>query len=99
MFLCLLQVNPSAPLEKVCLLGCGISTGYGAALNTAKVCWFCVCFCTIVNASEPDVLQTFHGQILMNVIYLRQVGGIFINKFGNFHKSFKQEMLNGDTFS
>lgn len=26
-----------APLEKVCLLGCGISTGYGAALNTAKV--------------------------------------------------------------
>ena len=31
------KVNPSAPLEKVCLLGCGISTGYGAALNTAKV--------------------------------------------------------------
>jgi len=24
-------------LDKVCLLGCGISTGYGAALNTAKV--------------------------------------------------------------
>lgn len=31
------QVNEEAPLEKVCLLGCGISTGYGAALNTAKV--------------------------------------------------------------
>ncbi|XP_052769894.1 alcohol dehydrogenase class-3-like isoform X1 [Mya arenaria] len=31
------KVNPAAPLEKVCLLGCGISTGYGAALNTAKV--------------------------------------------------------------
>ncbi|XP_065183997.1 alcohol dehydrogenase class-3-like [Sycon ciliatum] len=31
------KVNPKAPLEKVCLLGCGISTGYGAALNTAKV--------------------------------------------------------------
>lgn len=30
-------VSPAAPLEKVCLLGCGISTGYGAALNTAKV--------------------------------------------------------------
>ena len=30
-------VNPAAPLEKVCLLGCGISTGYGAALNTAGV--------------------------------------------------------------
>ena len=31
------QVNPKAPLQKVCLLGCGISTGYGAALNTAGV--------------------------------------------------------------
>lgn len=34
----LTKVNPSAPLDKVCLLGCGIPTGYGAALNTAKVC-------------------------------------------------------------
>lgn len=31
------KVNISAPLEKVCLLGCGISTGFGAALNSAKV--------------------------------------------------------------
>lgn len=31
------KVNSFAPLEKVCLLGCGISTGYGAALNTAGV--------------------------------------------------------------
>lgn len=33
----LAKVNETAPLEKVCLLGCGIPTGYGAALNTAKV--------------------------------------------------------------
>ncbi|KAI6657399.1 Alcohol dehydrogenase class-3 [Oopsacas minuta] len=33
----LAKIDPKAPLEKVCLLGCGISTGYGAALNTAKV--------------------------------------------------------------
>ncbi|XP_013421615.2 alcohol dehydrogenase class-3-like, partial [Lingula anatina] len=31
------KVNEKAALDKVCLLGCGISTGYGAALNTAKV--------------------------------------------------------------
>jgi len=31
------KVNPEAPLDKVCLLGCGISTGYGAALNSADV--------------------------------------------------------------
>lgn len=33
----LAKVSDSAPLDKVCLLGCGITTGYGAALNTAKV--------------------------------------------------------------
>lgn len=32
----LAKISPSAPLEKVCLLGCGITTGIGAVLNTAK---------------------------------------------------------------
>ncbi|KAJ1927482.1 NAD/NADP dependent alcohol dehydrogenase [Tieghemiomyces parasiticus] len=31
------KVDPAAPLDKVCLLGCGVTTGYGAILNTAKV--------------------------------------------------------------
>ena len=31
------KINREAPLEKVCLLGCGITTGIGAVLNTAKV--------------------------------------------------------------
>jgi len=30
-------IPETAPLQKVCLLGCGITTGYGAALNTANV--------------------------------------------------------------
>ncbi|KAF5397668.1 Alcohol dehydrogenase class-3 chain H [Paragonimus heterotremus] len=29
------KINPAAPLDRIGLLGCGISTGYGAALNTA----------------------------------------------------------------
>ena len=33
----LAKINSEAPLEKVCLLGCGITTGIGAVLNTAKV--------------------------------------------------------------
>ncbi len=33
----LAKINPKAPLDKVCLLGCGITTGIGAVLNTAKV--------------------------------------------------------------
>ncbi|MGB5591629.1 MAG: zinc-binding dehydrogenase, partial [Gammaproteobacteria bacterium] len=30
------RINQTAPLDKVCLLGCGITTGIGAVLNTAK---------------------------------------------------------------
>lgn len=33
----LARIQKSAPLEKVCLLGCGVTTGIGAVLNTAKV--------------------------------------------------------------
>lgn len=33
----LARVNPEAPLEEVCLLGCGVTTGMGAVMNTAKV--------------------------------------------------------------
>ncbi|GGY00070.1 S-(hydroxymethyl)glutathione dehydrogenase [Litchfieldella qijiaojingensis] len=33
----LAKVSPEAPLDKICLLGCGVTTGIGAVLNTAKV--------------------------------------------------------------
>lgn len=33
----LAKINKEAPLEKVCLLGCGVTTGLGAVANTAKV--------------------------------------------------------------
>ncbi|XP_026873999.2 alcohol dehydrogenase class-3-like isoform X1 [Electrophorus electricus] len=31
------KIRPDAPLDRVCLLGCGVATGYGAALNSGKV--------------------------------------------------------------
>lgn len=31
------KISKEAPLDKVCLLGCGVTTGIGAVLNTAKV--------------------------------------------------------------
>ncbi|MCT0225323.1 S-(hydroxymethyl)glutathione dehydrogenase/class III alcohol dehydrogenase [Synechococcus sp. CS-1328] len=31
------KISQQAPLEKVCLLGCGVTTGIGAVRNTAKV--------------------------------------------------------------
>ncbi len=33
----LAKIDKEAPLEEVCLLGCGVTTGIGAVLNTAKV--------------------------------------------------------------
>ncbi|THU46689.1 hypothetical protein C4D60_Mb09t07550 [Musa balbisiana] len=33
---CVAKINPLAPLDKVCVISCGISTGYGAAVNVAK---------------------------------------------------------------
>ena len=31
------KISKAAPLDKVCLLGCGVTTGLGAVFNTAKV--------------------------------------------------------------
>ncbi|OOE40750.1 S-(hydroxymethyl)glutathione dehydrogenase/class III alcohol dehydrogenase [Salinivibrio kushneri] len=33
----LAKVSKAAPLDEVCLLGCGVTTGMGAVMNTAKV--------------------------------------------------------------
>jgi S-(hydroxymethyl)glutathione dehydrogenase/alcohol dehydrogenase len=33
----LARINPEAPLDHACVFACGLSTGLGAALNTAKV--------------------------------------------------------------
>jgi S-(hydroxymethyl)glutathione dehydrogenase/alcohol dehydrogenase len=31
------KVNPNAPFDKICYIGCGVTTGIGAVINTAKV--------------------------------------------------------------
>lgn len=33
----LARVRPDAPMDKICLLGCGVTTGIGAVLHTAEV--------------------------------------------------------------
>ncbi len=33
----LAKIRPDAPFEKVCYIGCGVTTGLGAVINTAKV--------------------------------------------------------------
>ena len=32
----LAKVNPTAPFDKICYIGCGVTTGIGAVINTAK---------------------------------------------------------------
>ena len=74
------QIDPKARLDRVCLLGCGISTGYGAAINTAKV-WikvpqWCACPSLISLMVSVDVkhhkrkvmcLQKENKQVLCNL--------------------------------
>lgn len=31
------KIDGAAPMDKVCLISCGFPTGYGAAVNSAKV--------------------------------------------------------------
>src|ERR1700724_3646419 len=31
------KIRPDAPFDKVCYIGCGVTTGIGAVINTAKV--------------------------------------------------------------
>lgn len=58
----LAKVDHQAPLNKVCLLGCGITTGYGAALNTTKVSEqlpkhpLIVSFCSYLSLAVPAVV-------------------------------------------
>lgn len=50
------KIRPDAPLDKACLVGCGVMTGVGAVLNTAKV-------------EEGDTVAVFGaGGVGLNVI-------------------------------
>ncbi|XP_068088109.1 alcohol dehydrogenase 1-like isoform X1 [Hyperolius riggenbachi] len=34
---CVVKIDDDAPMDKVCVIGCGFSTGYGSAVHVAKV--------------------------------------------------------------
>ena len=58
------KVRDDAPLEKVCLLGCGITTGYGAALNTARV----------EKGSTVAIWGLWSGQTIVAIIFPPKAG-------------------------
>ena len=57
------KINKEAPLKSVCLLGCGIATGLGAVMNTAKVSLALVSsssvFCHAVVSCDPALQVWF----------------------------------------
>ena len=66
------KISEHAPLDKVCLLGCGIATGWGAVHNTAQVCSPCLAVaspragapCTIQRRCGLLALGPFVGAVL-----------------------------------
>ncbi|KAH9329542.1 hypothetical protein KI387_001650, partial [Taxus chinensis] len=36
-YACVAKIDAEAPLDKVCLLGCGLATGFGAAMNLTEI--------------------------------------------------------------
>lgn len=51
------KIDPTVPLDKACLLGCGISTGYSTAANTAKVDTGSICSIFVLEAGELAVIK------------------------------------------
>lgn len=51
------KTDPTAPLDKACLLGCCISTRYRTAVNTAKVETGSICSSFVMEAGELAVIM------------------------------------------
>lgn len=75
-------VDPSAPLDSICLLGCGVTTGYGAAVKTA-------------NVQEGDTVAVFGaGTVGLSVIQgakARKASKIILVDINDRKKAFGQE--------
>lgn len=62
------KINTSADLNKVCVLGCGVSTGWGAAVNTCKVFPGATCVIFGLGAVGLSVIQSCKEQGATKII-------------------------------
>ena len=67
------KINKEAPLKSVCLLGCGIATGLGAVMNTAKVssamlCPSILCHALVTFAMLSSSSVCCHAVILAHAV-------------------------------
>ncbi|MCA9489126.1 MAG: S-(hydroxymethyl)glutathione dehydrogenase/class III alcohol dehydrogenase [Myxococcales bacterium] len=67
------KVRSDAPLDKICLLGCGITTGVGAVLNTAKVEAGANCVVFGLGGVGLSVIQA------LRMVGARQIVGVDLN--------------------
>ena len=51
------KINPDAPFDKVCYIGCGVTTGIGAVINTAKAEVGCVAVVFGIGGIGLNVIQ------------------------------------------
>lgn len=65
----LAKLDDDANLERVCLLGCGFSTGYGAVINNAKVKWLITRLCKIDVMGGSMIKQPDLSSKTGSVIY------------------------------
>ena len=57
------KIADAADLSTACLLGCGVSTGYGAAINTAKVTEINFCNIIIITLIRNHVCSIFKNAL------------------------------------
>ncbi len=70
------KIDEKAPLEVVCLLGCGVTTGLGAVLNTAKVrrivLWFVLISDEVASISDVSIYPSCqHADIILSTAMAR----------------------------
>ncbi|CAO2624840.1 Alcohol dehydrogenase class-3 [Lemmus lemmus] len=89
------KIDPTAPLDKACLLGCGISTGYSTPVNTAKVETVSICSIFVLEAGELAVIME------CKVVGAFQIIDIHINKdkFSNTKACGSSDCINTQDFS
>ena len=67
------KIRPDAPFDKVCYIGCGVTTGLGAVMNTAKVEPGSRCVVFGLGGIGLNVIQG------LRVVGARQIVGVDIN--------------------
>jgi S-(hydroxymethyl)glutathione dehydrogenase/alcohol dehydrogenase len=70
----LAKVNSDAPFDKICYIGCGVTTGIGAVINTAKAEPECTAVVFGLGGIGLNVIQG------LRMVGARQIVGVDLNK-------------------